>query len=209
MALLQQSALLLIEFQQEWLSENGKLYHLFEDHQQVKDSQKNAEKVLIATRSTPLHILHSGLSYSPTYKELGSAHQGLRATIPSHQTFQTTSVGSQFAKPFIPQPNEFIVTGRLGSSAFSGSNLDHYLRYNHIQTLYLMGYALHVCVESTLRAAHDLGYEVILIEDATSAFTTEQKKYVLDNIVHHFGKSITTTDYLTYIEQQKGKVNYA
>jgi nicotinamidase-related amidase len=62
-----------------------------------------------------------------------------------------------------------------------------------------MGYALHVCVESTLRTAHDLGYDAILIEDACSAFTAQQKTYVLGEIVHHFGTSIKKNDYLTIL----------
>ena len=31
-------------------------------------------------------------------------------------------------------------------------------------------YALYVCVEPTLRDGHDRGYEVILLDDATSTF---------------------------------------
>jgi len=31
-------------------------------------------------------------------------------------------------------------------------------------------YALHVCVEATLRDGHDRGYEFILLDDATSTF---------------------------------------
>ena len=35
------------------------------------------------------------------------------------------------------QENEFVVKGRIGSSAFSASNLDAYLRNNHIKTLFI------------------------------------------------------------------------
>jgi nicotinamidase-related amidase len=62
-----------------------------------------------------------------------------------------------------------------------------------------MGYALHVCVESTVRAAHDLGYEVIVIEDACSAFNKEQKQYFLESILHHFGSSIKAGDFIKLV----------
>ena len=52
-------------------------------------------------------------------------------------------------------------------------------------------YALHVGIESTLRVGHGRGYEVILHDDATSAFNSELRNYVLKNIVHHFGVHIT------------------
>lgn len=197
----QTSALLLIEFQEEWLSEQGKLRHLFKDKEQFLDSVANAKEIITATRRSLLPVIHSGLGYSNEHKELGKAQYGLRAAITSRQTFLAASAGSQFAKPFHPHENEFIVSGRTGASAFAGSNLDSYLRNNRINTLFIMGYALHVCVESTLRTAHDLGYEAILIEDACAAFTAQQKTHVLEEIVHHFGARIKKKDYLTILKE--------
>lgn len=190
------SALLLIEFQEEWLSQTGKLYHLMKDQKQFADSIEHAKKALTSARESGLHIIHSGLCFSPDYRELGTADFGLRAAIRSHKTFQSDMPGCQFSTPFSPQEEEFIVRGRSGSSAFAGSNLDSYLRNNHIDILYIMGYALHVCVESTVRIAHDLGYKPILIEDATAAFTLEQKNHVLNDVVHHFGEKISTENFI-------------
>ena len=89
----------------------------------------------------------------------------------------------------------------LGMSGFSGSNLDSYLRNNQINRIYLAGYALHVCVESTLRDGHDRGYEVILLEDATSAFNSEQRDYVLKNVVHHFGAHISVEEFASVLNR--------
>jgi len=197
---LDHSALLLIEFQNEWLSEKGKLNHLV-DKEQFTTSLRSAEKVLHHARSSHMHIIHSGLSYTKTYKELGQANHGLRAAIPIKRTFLAGSMASRFPAPFKPEGQEFVLQGRMGSSAFSGSNLDAYLRNNRINILYIMGYALHVCVESTMRAAHDLGYEAIVIEDASSAFTQEQKNYFLTNVVHHFGRSINSNEFIQFLNK--------
>lgn len=193
---LRKRSLLLIEFQEEWLNEKGKLYHLMKDKNQFLDSIKNAKKAVHSARENGFNIIHSGLCFSKTYSELGTADFGLRAAIKSHKTFQRDQPGCQFTPPFSPQEEEFVVGGRTGGSAFAGSNLDSYLRNNQIETLYIMGYALHVCVESTLRIAHDLGYKVILIEDACSAFTAEQQHHVLNEVVHHFCKKITTQEFI-------------
>jgi len=195
---LNNSALILIEFQNEWISAHGKLHHLFTKTANFSESLKNAECVLRECRKCNIPIIHAGLKFSADYKELGKGKHGVRAAIPIHQTFQENTEGSQFAAPFSPKTNEFVVSGRTGASIFAGSNLDHYLRNNQITTLYLMGYALHVCVESTLRAAHDLGYETIIIEDACAAFTQAQKDYVLHEVIHHFGASISTHDFLAH-----------
>lgn len=197
------SALLLIEFQYEWMHPDGKLNPLFKDLEQFKLSKRQAERVLQAARLNRIHKIHSGLGFQAGYPELGQAKQGLRAEIPKYQSFEIHSEGSQFYPPFVPLKHEFIVQGRLGASAFSGSNLDSYLRYHHIQCLYIIGYALHVCVESTLRAAHDLGYETFIIEDACSAFTKEQKTHFSQEILPHFGASIYSEDFIQMIHQSE------
>src|SRR5689334_2524318 len=132
-------ALLLIEFQNEWLSESGKLSQLFQDREQFAASVKNANSILLNARQTSMHIIHSGLSYTHTYKELGQAKHGLRSAIPLHRTFLANTYASQFADAFQPNENEFVVQGRIASSAFSGSNLDAYLKNNNIKTLFIMG----------------------------------------------------------------------
>lgn len=195
------SALLLIEFQHEWLAEDGKLNHLLADKEQYLISLKNAEKIIRHCRQSKINIIHSGLNFTHDYKELGKAKHGLRALIPKNITFLENTKASCFTPPFVPQDNEFIVQGRLGASAFAGSNLDAYLRNNSIQTLFIMGYALHVCVESTLRAAHDLGYEAIIIEDACAAFNQAQKTYFFDNTIHHFGSHIKTDDFINHLKR--------
>ncbi|MBX3708873.1 MAG: cysteine hydrolase [Gammaproteobacteria bacterium] len=198
---LQESALLLIEFQNEWLTRNGKLNHLLSDNNQLSIALEKAKNVIEFARKSTVNIVHSGLGFTKRYEELGVAQYGLRAAIPLHQTFLENTHASQFTPPFNPQENEFVVKGRIGSSAFSASNLDSYLRNNHIKTLFIMGFALHVCVESTLRAAHDLGYESIIIDDASSAFNHEQKQYFLKNTIHHFGHSMKADDFINLLSK--------
>lgn len=196
------SALLLIEFQYEWLNPNGKLYHRMQDQASFLQSVEAAKRALFAARQARLPIFHSGLSFSPDYRELKSAKHGLRHTIPLRQTFLSSGPGCHFMPPFEAQQGECVVTGRTGSSAFAGSDLHEQLQKRQIDRLYMMGYALHVCVESSFRAAHDLSYEVILIEDASAAFTREQKEYVLSHVLAHFGEAISTQD---FINQLKGE----
>lgn len=185
-----QAALLLIEFQNEWLAADGKLNGLLQDRAQLADAVAAGTRLLDAARATGLPVIHSGLRFEPGHPELGRARHGLREAIPRAGTFR--GVGADFFGPFQPAPGEFVAAGRLGASAFAGSNLDSYLRNRGVDTLLIAGFALHVCVESTLRAAHDLGYEVILVEDASAAFNATQRSHVLDEVVHHFGHAMSS-----------------
>ena len=115
----------------------------------------------------------------------------MRRAIKRLGTFPVDGKGSQWGEGFEPLPGEFVPTGRTGGSAFSGSNLDVYLRVNLIDTILIAGFALHVCVESTLRAGHDLGYDCLVVTDATAAFSAEQRAHVFDNVVHHDGELVS------------------
>jgi ureidoacrylate peracid hydrolase len=44
-----------------------------------------------------------------------------------------------------------------------------------------------VCVESTLRAAFDLGYYIVVPEDGTASWSKELGEGTLANVKHRFG----------------------
>ncbi|MET8633056.1 isochorismatase family protein [Streptomyces sp. NPDC057746] len=57
---------------------------------------------------------------------------------------------------------------------FQGTGLDERLRERGIRTLVFGGIATNLGVESTARAAADLGYELVFVEDAMTAFTAAE-----------------------------------
>ena len=193
----EKSALILIETQNEWMHKEGKLYKaLVQDKEMLHNSITNIEKVLDYARKNDIEIIHVGLRFQKGYPELANGKSGLRKAISKAGTFPIEEFGSQFYETVKPIDGEFVVTGRVGASGFTGSNLDVYLRNNKIENLYLVGYATHVCVESTLRDAHEKGYNTFLISDATSAFNRMQQDYVLSEVVHHFGEYISTKEFM-------------
>ncbi|MFF4037391.1 isochorismatase family protein [Streptomyces sp. NPDC001816] len=57
---------------------------------------------------------------------------------------------------------------------FQGTGLDERLRERGIRTLLFGGIATNLGVESTARAAADLGYDLVFVEDAMAAFTAAE-----------------------------------
>ncbi|MCW7944138.1 isochorismatase [Streptomyces hygroscopicus] len=57
---------------------------------------------------------------------------------------------------------------------FQGTDLDERLRRHGITTLVFGGVATNLGVESTARAAADLGYDLVFVEDAMAAFTAAE-----------------------------------
>ena len=174
------SAFVFIEFQAEWLAEDGLLFQrLVQDKDAFLSAVSQAALLLAAVRESGCTIAHAGLDLrdDPTYRLFGGGQNvlGLRAAIPRAGTW--TGRGAEFMPPFIPMQGEFIVHGRSGASVLKNSTLDAFLRNNRIDTLFLTGFATHVCVESTLRDAHDSGLNVFVVKDACAAFTRAQDEH--------------------------------
>ena len=69
----------------------------------------------------------------------------------------------------LPFPGEAVLIKR-GSSAFHGTGLDAQLRRQGITHLVVAGAVAAFCITSTTRAASDLGYTVLLPDDALIGF---------------------------------------
>lgn len=93
--MIEHSALILIEFQQEWLDQDGKLHSLMQDRKQFQFAIKSAKDVLETARQCEMKIVHCGLSFQNGYPELGKAQHGLREAIARYCTFPSNEKGSQ------------------------------------------------------------------------------------------------------------------
>jgi hypothetical protein len=71
-----------------------------------------------------------------------------------------------------PLPDEPVVRGRA-ANGFDRTELDTMLRLARVDNLVFAGIATDVAVESTVRAASDLGYRTVVVSDACTADTDE------------------------------------
>lgn len=69
----------------------------------------------------------------------------------------------------VPQEGETVLW-KHGSSAFHGTGLDAHLKAQGITELVVAGAVAAFCVTSTVRQASDLGYQVLLPQDALLGF---------------------------------------
>ena len=56
------------------------------------------------------------------------------------------------------------------NSAFTGTSLESFLRNNSLTRLVVVGLTTDHCVSTSVRAAANLGFQVLLVEDATATF---------------------------------------
>ncbi|ARM90250.1 isochorismatase-like protein [Rhizobium sp. CIAT894] len=190
------SALILIEYVNDWLSPSGGIYPSFQDREQVDIAIANSKIALAEARRRGMHVIHASLKFEPEFKVLGEGKYGLRRMMRDYGSF----LGGQadFFPGFEPTEGEFVVRERGGgSSVFVGTTLDSYLRNNRIFDIYLAGFSLRQCVESSMRNAHDLGYHTNVIYDASAGYTRKQQDDFVTEIAPFYANAITTQQFLT------------
>ncbi len=77
--------------------------------------------------------------------------------------------GNAFKPEAMPREAEPVFQKRV-NSAFIGTALEAHLRRQGIQTLVIVGLTTDHCVSTTARMAGNLGFDVVVVEDATAAF---------------------------------------
>ena len=94
------------------------------------------------------------------------------------------------------RPDEPLVRGQA-ANGFDRTVLDTILRLAGVDTLVLVGIATDVAIESTARAASDLGYRTIVVSDACTADSDESHARSLDVLKKWFADTPTADKVLS------------
>lgn len=96
----------------------------------------------------------------------------------------------------LAHPSDILVRKRQWG-AFTGTELDLMLRRRGIRTIALGGIATNIGVESTARHAWELGYDVVLVEDACSSISAEAHDFAVKTIFPRIAR-VTAADALGF-----------
>jgi nicotinamidase-related amidase len=154
----------------------------------------NAQKVLAMARSRGLLTIFVNIGWRAGFPEL-----------PENQYYPLLQGAKDENKGIIgtwevdviaalkPQSYEPIVVN-YGSDSFEGTDLERILRANNIGHLFVSGQCIEHVVATTIKRAANMGYNAILIKDATSGFTDSNYNAMLD-ILPLYSKVITANEF--------------
>jgi len=95
-------------------------------------------------------------------------------------------------------PGDHRVT-KMQWGAFTGTPLDQILRRAGVTQVVLGGISTSIGVESTARAAHELGYNVGLVTDAMTDLSLEAHRHSIEAIFPRLGERTTTDELLALL----------
>lgn len=178
------NALLIIDIQNDYF-ENG-ANPLKESY----EASLNAAKVLEHFRENHWPVFHV-------------KHISMR---PGSTFFLPDTVGSEIHKHVFPLKDEKVVIKHYPNS-FRDTELLKLLQERNVTNLTVCGMMTQMCVDATVRAAKDFGFEVTLIADAcaTKDLTIMNKTVTAENVQNSFlaalnyfyAKVVSTNEYLS------------
>lgn len=118
-------------------------------------------------------------------------HQSVK---PGAQFLLPGTPGTEFHENVKPLDTEKIFKKNFPNS-FRSTGLDEYLKEHKISTLVIAGMMTHMCVDTTVRAAFDLGYQCIVAGDccATRSLMIADKKISAADVHNAFLASLNGT----------------
>ena len=101
-----------------------------------------------------------------------------------------------------PQPDDLLVTKRTWG-AFHETPLDAELRSRGVTQIVLAGISTSAGVESTARAAHEYGYNVVLATDAMTDRDPDAHRNSVERTFPRLGETATSTAILELLDERR------
>ena len=168
------TAVVLIEFQNDFTSEGGALHGAVEPVMESTGMLDRTARLVAAAREAGATIVHAPITFAPGFGELADHPYGILKGVVDSTAFVKGSWGAEIVDELAPQEGDIVVEGKRGLDTFATTNLDFILRARGITTIALGGFLTNCCVESTMRTGYEKGYQVVTLSDCVAATSPEE-----------------------------------
>ncbi|NVN00933.1 MULTISPECIES: cysteine hydrolase family protein [Asaia] len=191
-----QSALVLIEYQNDFLSEGGALHEGVRSELNRTNMLAHTEALVKEARDKGVRIIWVPIEFASGYPELSTTPYGILAGVKATNAFRLGSWGAQIVDSLKPHESDIVIAGKRGLCGFASTNLDFVLRQNGITRIALGGLLTDCCVESTMRSAYERGYDVVTLTDCTATLSQAQHEAAVAYTYPMFSHPMTSEAFL-------------
>jgi nicotinamidase-related amidase len=193
------TAILLIEYQNEFATKGGVLHGAVEGVMAKTDMLANTVATVAEARRRGVTILHAPITFAEGYHEITSHPYGILKGVVDGKAFVKGTWGAAIVDQLTPQKGDILIEGKRGLDTFASTNVDFILRSKGIKTLALGGFLTNCCVESTMRTAYEHGFEVITLVDCVAGTSSEEHDNAIKYDYPMFSKPMPHTDFLGHL----------
>ncbi len=194
------TAVVLIEYQNDFTSEGGTLHSAVEPVMQSSNMLANTVETVKKARALGATIVHAPITFTDDYRELSANPYGILKGVVDSKSFRKGTWGAEIVEVLTPAPGDIVIEGKRGLCGFASTNLDFILRSKGVTTVALGGFLTNCCVESTMRTAYEKGYEVVTLKDCTAALSEEEQRAAVEKNYPMFSKPMTHGEFLSSLK---------
>jgi len=187
------TGLLLIDPYNDFISEGGKLWDRIKSVAEANGCIPHMLQLLTTARSAGLRVFYAlHHRYRPGDYETWKSVAPVQKAAWTRKTFEFGTWGGALRTEFSPQVGDIVAQEHWCSSGFANTDLDLQLKRHGIQKLIVAGLIAHTCVESTVRFAVELGYDVTVVKDATADYAEQFMHAALITNLPNYASAVVT-----------------
>ena len=187
------TCLILIGFQNDYFAPDGILREVVEESAKATNVLSNTIDLIEQLSSTSIPIVSTPILFTSDYREIVEP-VGILKTIVEVGAFKRDTPGGKTIPEIVNFGERIIeVPGKRGLNAFVHTQLDTLLRQQEVQEIVLAGAVTSICIDSTARAAHELGYKVTVLSDCTVGRSSFEQEFYCSQV---FPLYATVTDHI-------------
>ncbi|ACB95026.1 isochorismatase hydrolase [Beijerinckia indica subsp. indica ATCC 9039] len=191
------TALVLIEYQNDFTSEGGSLHAAVKPVMQATHMLDNTVRLVEAARALGVQIIFVPIQFSSDYHELSAKPYGILKGVVDTHSFRKGTWGAEIVECLTPKPQDIVIEGKRGLCGFASTNLDFILRSRGITSLGIGGFLTNCCVEATSRSAYEKGYHVVTLKDCTATVSQEEQNFAFEKNFPMFSLPASADEFLS------------
>ncbi len=189
------TGLLVVDPYNDFISEGGKLWPRVREVVEANGCVSHMIQTLTAARSAGLRIFFAPHHrWRPGDYETWKFWAPIQEAAARSRVFADGTWGGTFREEFTPQPGEIVALEHWCSSGFANTDLDLQLKKHGMHHVIVIGLRANTCIDSTVRYATELGYEVTLVKDAIGSYSWDEMKAMLEVNAPNYARAILSTE---------------
>ncbi len=195
----EQTALLLIDMQNDALHEKGKfaasgigVWKFAEEAGTIR----NTRKMVDIAKENGIPVIYVKMVFRPDYADMGLVQFSLCTIgkmLKEGEVFKEGTWGAEYVDELKPNAGDYIVVKRR-MNAFYNTDLETLLRGLWRTTLIICGVVTNFCVEATVRSAVDRDFDAIVLSDCTASESKEMQDFPMKAIFPMIGAVVTSEE---------------
>src|SRR5205807_1948695 len=202
-----ETAILLVDFQANFVSPDGAWYGKFADHYKKTRMLERLVELVGKARAKGALIVHITEGYTSNYRELDATNPGMfhRGQI-GRGAGKMGSKEAAYYEPLKPaaEDRDLFLPPRSQASGFGGTGLSEILRSKGIKNVAVAGFTSDVCVYATVLSAYDLGYHVYALREGTVGFFDTMSEQMLNGVYPMWSQVVGHDEFDNMIEAAPG-----